>query len=115
MQSKQFFIFHYSFFIALRDRYFLKSNDEGIDFLGYVIRPHYTLVRKRVVNNFKFKKANFLERYEYMRGAMGLLEIKQFLSVKASFAGHASHANSYKLINKVGVIDEKDPFSFDRC
>ncbi len=46
---------------------------------------------------------------------MGLLEIKQFLSVKASFAGHASHANSYKLINKVGVINEKDPFSFDRC
>ena len=83
--------------------------------MGYIIRPHYTLVRKRVVNNFKFKKANFLERYEYMRGTMGLEEIKHFLAVQASFVGHASHADSYKLINKVGKINEKDPFSFDRC
>ena len=46
---------------------------------------------------------------------MGLLEIKQFLSLKASFMGHCNHADSYNLINKVGKINEKDPFSFDRC
>jgi retron-type reverse transcriptase len=93
--------------LTLRERYFLKSNDEGLDFLGYIIRPHYTLVRKRVVNNFKFKKANYLKRYEMLKGMMELAEIKKFLSVQASFVGHCNHANSYKLINKVGTINDE--------
>ncbi len=59
---------------------------------------------------FQFSILNF-----QLKNKVGLLEIKQFLSVKASFVGHARHANSYNLINKVGNIDEKDPFSFDRC
>ena len=46
--------------------------------------------------------------------SMGLEEIKQFLSVQASFAGHSSHANSYNLQQKVGVIDESNPFDYDR-
>ena len=46
---------------------------------------------------------------------MGLLEIKQFLSVKASFAGHVKHANSYNLLNKVGKINETNPFDYTRA
>ena len=38
---------------------------------------------------------------------MSLEEIKQFLSVQASFEGHCSHANSKNLIKKVGKIDEE--------
>ena len=45
---------------------------------------------------------------------MGLEEIKQFLSVQASFVGHSSHANSYNLQQKVGVIHESNPFDYDR-
>jgi len=45
---------------------------------------------------------------------MGLEEIKTFLSVQASFVGHIKHANSYNLIQKVGVIDEKNLFDYDR-
>jgi hypothetical protein len=46
---------------------------------------------------------------------MSLVEIKVFLSVQASFVGHAKHANSFNLLNKVGEIDEKNPFDYDRA
>ena len=38
---------------------------------------------------------------------MNLEEIKQFLSVQASYKGHCSHANSYNLIQKTGGFDEE--------
>ena len=46
---------------------------------------------------------------------MNLEEIKQFLSVQASFVGDANHANSYNLIQKIGAIDENNPFDYDRA
>ena len=100
--------------LQLRDEGILKEVREGLDFLGYIIRPNYTLVRKRVVKNYKWKKARYLERYEALRGKMSLAEIKEFLSVQASFLAHAKYANSYNLIQKVGVIHESNPFDFDR-
>jgi len=101
--------------LRLRDTYILRENKEGLDFLGYVIRPNYTLVRKRVVQNYKYKKAKYLDAYEAQKGTMGLVEINQFLSVQASFAGHIKHANSYNLLKKVGEIDETNPFDYDRA
>jgi len=92
----------------------LKPNKEGLDFLGYVIRPYYTLVRQRVVRNYKYKKAKYLAAYEAQKGKMKLAEIKRFLSVQASFAGHIKHANSYNLNQKIGVLYETDPFEYDR-
>ncbi len=93
--------------LNLRDDFKLKKNNQGLDFLGYIIRPNYVLVRNRVVNNYKYKKAKYLKKYEDLKGDMSLEEIKQFLSVQSSFTGHCSHANSYKLIKKVGKIDEE--------
>ena len=86
--------------LKLRDKYILKSNHEGLDFLGYILRPHYTLVRKRVINNYKYKKAKYLDEYEKQKGKMSLEEIRRFLSVQASFVGHIKHANSYNLNQK---------------
>jgi hypothetical protein len=57
----------------------------------------------------------YLENYESQKGKMDLEEIKAFLSLRASFASHAKHANSYNLIKKVGVIDESNPFNHDRA
>jgi RNA-directed DNA polymerase len=93
--------------LKLRDDFKLKQNNQGLDFLGYIIRPNYMLVRNRVVNNFKYKKAKYLEKYENLKADMSLEEIKQYLSVQASFEGHCSHANSKNLIQKVGKIDEE--------
>ncbi len=101
--------------LELRENIFLKPVNAGLDFLGYIIRPHYVLVRKRVVHNFKYKKAKYIQSYEEQKGKMSLEEIKKFLSVQASFVGHISHANSYNLKRKVGVLDEKNPFDYDRC
>ncbi len=101
--------------LELRQKYILRENKEGLDFLGYIIRPHYTLVRKSVVHNYKQKKAQYLERYDVLQGTMKLSEIKQFLSVKASFVCHAKHANSYNLPNKAGEPHETNPFDTTRA
>jgi hypothetical protein len=92
----------------------LKKHTEGLDFLGYIIRPQYALVRRRVVHNFKYKKAKYLEAYEAQKGQMSLAEIKRFLSVRASFVSHAKHANSYNLLHTIGAINETNPFDLDR-
>ena len=67
-----------------------------------------------MVNNYKKKKADYLNGYEAKRGKMELAEIKKFLSVQASFVGQIKHvpdrrdkcpwgADSFNLLNKVGV------------
>lgn len=103
--------------LRLRDAGRLRPVTQGIDFLGYIIRPHYTLVRRRVVRNFKMKKRRYLDAYEAKKGKMGLAEIKKFLSVQASFTGHCAHADSFNLLKKVGTIHDTDPFGYDdrRC
>jgi hypothetical protein len=100
--------------LKLREDSKLKRHAEGLDFLGYVIRPNYTLVRQRVVKNFKKKKAKYLNQYESKKGKMELLEIKKFLSVKASFVSHSKHADSFNLLNKVGTLNENNPFDYAR-
>jgi retron-type reverse transcriptase len=100
--------------LTLREDAKLKKHSEGLDFLGYIIRPHYTLVRQRVVNNFKKKKAIYLQNYEEQQGKMKLSEIKAFLSVKASFASHTKHANSYNLNQRTGALHETNPFDYAR-
>jgi len=101
--------------LSLREDSKLKTHSEGLDFLGYIIHPHYILVRSRVVNNYKRKKAKYLDTYEKKEGKMSLLEIKQFLSVKASFVSHVKHANSYNLTQKIGVLNETNPFDYARA
>ena len=101
--------------LELRDDSKLKKVNQGLGFLGYIIRPNYILVRKRVVNNYRYKKAKYLYGYEKLKGKMKLEEIKQFLSVQAPFVGHCSYANSYNLVQKTGVINENNPFNYDRA
>ena len=86
--------------LSLRDDIKLKKQASGLDFLGYIIRENYILARKRVVNNYKYKKAKYLDAYERQKGKMELSEIKRFLSVKASFEAHIKHSNSYNLHQK---------------
>ncbi|MBU1684613.1 RNA-directed DNA polymerase [Patescibacteria group bacterium] len=100
--------------LNLREDVKLKPHSSGLDFLGYIIREDYLLTRQRVVNNYKAKKAVYLNSYEAQRGNMSLAEIKKFLSVQASFVSHIQHANSFNLMNKVGKLDENNPFDYDR-
>ena len=100
--------------LSLREDTKLKKHSDGLDFLGYIIRPSHTLVRQRVVNNYKKKKAKYLQNYEKQQGEMSFSEIKSFLSVKASFASHTKHANSYNLNQKIGALHETNPFDYAR-
>ena len=65
---------------------------DGIDYLGYIVRPFYILVRRRVVNNLKQKIFS------------GTLNKQAFVS----YMGHFKHANANRLERhiKAMITDE---------
>jgi len=88
--------------LELRELFFLKPTHTGIDFLGYVVKPSHTLVRQRVVNNFKHKKAQFLDTC-FKNGTCSLEDALKFKELNASFYGHVKHADSFALLQKYHV------------
>lgn len=88
----------------------VKSVYQGIDFLGYIIRPNYRLVRRRVVGNLKSKLNDFLKEL-IIEGLVGNTHYRKlFLTpdrimalrqVLASYIGHFQHADSFKLIEAI--------------
>jgi hypothetical protein len=88
----------------------VKRVSEGADFLGYIVRPHYILSRKRVVNNLKYKLARFKDTFikEFLvKGKKvrlvvtapdKVVELKQVLS---SYLGHFKHADTFGLVNSL--------------
>ena len=72
-----------------RQKLVLVSN--GIDFLGYIIRQNYILVRKRVINNLKAKLKELK------------LNPNKLKSVVASYLGHCKWANTYRLIDNLNL------------
>ncbi len=71
-------------------RHKLLPVSSGIDFLGYIVRHDYTLVRRRVINNLRTK----LKQFEKSGDLEGLN------NTMASYMGHFKWANSYKLKTK---------------
>ncbi len=89
-----------------RQRLQLVSN--GIDFLGYIIRHNYILVRRRVVNNLREKIRTF--------NRAKVKDIKKLTDSVASYLGHFKWANSYRLIRKElsgGVIWARERISIN--
>jgi hypothetical protein len=82
----------------------VKPNDrvfpitEGLDFLGYVIYPTHTLMRKRVKKSFARKLHKVKSR-------------KRRQELVASFYGMAKHANCRHLMKKLLTIKEMKKFS----
>lgn len=62
--------------------------EEGLDFLGYVIFPEYTLLRKRVKKTFARKLAKIKSR-------------KRRVEVVGSFYGMAKHADCHNLLRNL--------------
>ncbi len=78
----------------------------GIDHLGYVIRPRYILVRKRVVNNLKSKLSQFEHMLVKKIGKMTMIKnnepvINQLRATLNSYFGHFKHADAYQLKSKL--------------
>ncbi len=88
--------------LLLRADYSLSSTKNGIDFLGYVVRPTHTLVRQRVVNNFKYKKAQFIDSC-FEDGTCSYEDAMRFKEMNASFYGHIKHADSFRLMQKYEI------------
>lgn len=88
----------------------LRPVSSGIDFLGYIVRRRYTLVRRRVVNNCKEHLRYFdsvLSRLDSsgkcIRLDFPLDEVERFRSVVASYMGHFRWANAFNLKNMLFV------------
>ncbi len=69
------------------DKVFIRPIADGVDFVGYIVRPDYILVRKRVVGNWRRK--------------MELEDEKLRQQAYVSYVAHAMWANSYSLRKKM--------------
>jgi hypothetical protein len=74
-------------------RIIFRKHANGINFLGYIIRPKYILVRRRVINNLKEKIRQFSQAK--------VKDLKKFYDSVSSYLGHLRWANSYRLTNKL--------------
>jgi len=67
----------------------------GIDFLGYIIRPWSVYVRKRVIINFKKKIKDYNKLVQ--NNDLDDFDKKHFKATKASYFGHFKHADCFKV------------------
>lgn len=83
---------------------------QGTDFLGYVVRPHYRLARRRVVQRLQtclrqFERAHVRHRRPPHAGGTAHLQalhlppaaVQHLRAQLASYVGHLRHANSLRL------------------
>lgn len=96
-------------FLADRLRLELKAGSKlqplsaAIDFLGYVIFPRHTLVRRRVVGHARSKLTAW-ERRHVRRGRVtrDRRALESLRSMWASYLGHFLHANCHRLLDRIG-------------
>ncbi|MEA3435425.1 MAG: reverse transcriptase/maturase family protein [Thermodesulfobacteriota bacterium] len=83
--------------LFLKDKLGLKLNttktnihpvSSGINYLGYIVRPFYILVRRRVVNNLK---------QQVLKGTLSS-------QAYVSYLGHFKHANTYRLSQRIKTM-----------
>jgi hypothetical protein len=84
-----------------------KPVSAGADFLGYVIRPHYRLVRRRVVGNLREKlqvlQTQIVRGYVHSGYTLSLQPavMAELQATLASYSGHFKHANSHRLQQQI--------------
>jgi hypothetical protein len=81
--------------LDLKKESILLPLSNGIDFLGYIIRPYSVFVRKRVLINFKKKISSYNELVKSKE--LDDFDKKQFKATKASYLGHFKHADCFRI------------------
>jgi RNA-directed DNA polymerase len=71
--------------LQLNERRKLRPISDGIDFLGYIVRPNYLLVRRRIIGNL-------WER---------LIQIEQVLEIKTHDNGRIIYPYPWHLLNQM--------------
>ena len=96
--------------LELKNDGILRRVSEGADFLGYIVRPNYVLVRNRVVNNLKYKLAKYrdamIEEFQIggktcKRTRVQPEEANRLRQTIASYLGHFGHADSKRLVGRI--------------
>jgi hypothetical protein len=93
--------------LELKQPVILQPIRQGANFLGYIVRPDYLLVRQRVVGNLWEKLISFEKQWMKGNAQQGwVLTLlhgprEHLRSVLASYWGHFSHADHYRLARKV--------------
>lgn len=76
----------------------LRPLGDGIDFLGYIIRPTHTLVRRRVLAHARQALADWESRHVHGDKITATpAELRAIQSTIASYGGHFRHANSRRM------------------
>ena len=74
----------------------IRKFDQGIDFLGYIILPHYTLPRTKTKNRMFRKLEQRIKQYHD-----GIIDEHSFNQVVQSYLGVLSHADSFEVSKKL--------------
>ena len=89
--------------LALRDAGRLAPVAAGIDFLGYIVRADYLLVRRRVIGHLHDRLARLGRGMARKNGVLACppRQTDRLQAVLASYFGHLRHARSLRLQNEV--------------
>ncbi|MCK5718923.1 MAG: hypothetical protein KAH84_03115 [Thiomargarita sp.] len=95
--------------LTLKSDYYLRPINDGANFLGYIIRPHYCLVRRRVVGNLVEKLTAFEQiffRKTPSHKNIAVLRLyrqprEQLYATLNSYLGHFQHASYHNLVKKI--------------
>ena len=75
----------------------LQDINKGINFVGFIVKPNYVLMRRRAVANLKDKLWKFNQNSNVFTGP----EIKQILFTVNSYYGQFKHAQTFNLRQKL--------------
>ena len=89
--------------LRLKDEKHLQPTTQGADFLGYIVRPHYQLVRRRVVGNWHNKLKTWHQQAQPSAGYYQLPSeiLSQLQSMCASYIGHCKQASYFSLLQRL--------------
>lgn len=97
-----------------KKRQSLQPVSNGINFLGYIVRRNYILVRRRVLNNLKSRLSAFERKLikkdhsPYVKVIYDYPVLERLRATLASYFGHFKWADSYRLrmrlMNRYGFL-----------
>ncbi len=84
--------------LSLKPDWKLCQLGAGIDFLGYVVYPRFTVVRRRVIQHARDRLDRWQQRHVRRQFLIATPEqLRELRSICASYRGHFSHANNWRL------------------
>ena len=79
--------------------------EDGIDYLGYIIHPHYRLVRRRVIGHLRQRLHQWQVSHIKITTRAGTLQLGEaadsLRQTLASYLGHFAHAHTYRLRQQI--------------